>query len=178
MAATGAKAGDRVLDAGCGTGEYSLALARLGLDVVAADVAAGMLSTLRRKLAAEADLPVSVEEAHLSKPWADGRFDWILAVSVVQALPTPAFALFECCRVLRPGGTLVLVHRSRPAPGRRVRGLFPTIKAAADRLGAASWSADELGRMFFAAGSTAVTTAGDDLLLVAARRPAPTYRQG
>jgi 2-polyprenyl-3-methyl-5-hydroxy-6-metoxy-1,4-benzoquinol methylase len=47
LASRQAHPGERVLDAGCGTGNYALALARAGFAVVGIDYAAGMLASAR-----------------------------------------------------------------------------------------------------------------------------------
>jgi len=48
-----ARTGGPVLEVGCGTGRLTIPLARLGLEVWAVDVSAGMLAQLRAKLARE-----------------------------------------------------------------------------------------------------------------------------
>src|SRR5438128_2594461 len=44
------RAGDRVLDAGCGPGRFTLELRRLGADVVALDISPTQLELLRQRL--------------------------------------------------------------------------------------------------------------------------------
>lgn len=54
--------GNRVLDAGCGTGEYTLALAQAGFHVTGIDFAPGMLASTREKMLPELAESVSVQQ--------------------------------------------------------------------------------------------------------------------
>ena len=45
--------GAQVLDAGCGTGTYALALAKAGFNVIGIDYASGMLARARAKVTSE-----------------------------------------------------------------------------------------------------------------------------
>lgn len=44
----------------------------------------------------------------LTLPFADAVFDTVLATQVLEHVPEPALLLAEMCRVLRPGGVLLL----------------------------------------------------------------------
>jgi SAM-dependent methyltransferase len=93
--AVGLGPGVRVLDAGCGTGEFcALALAR-GAQVSGIDVAEGMLA-LARERAPEADLRVG-DIGHL--PWADDAFDVVTAFNAVQFTDDVLATIAELARV-------------------------------------------------------------------------------
>src|SRR3954471_16358992 len=69
-------AGDRVLDAGCGPGRFSLELARIGARVVAADLSPGQLELHRRRTADVEDAIEARVVADVTQlPFADGEFD-------------------------------------------------------------------------------------------------------
>jgi len=101
-------AGMSVLDIGCGTGNYSLALAREGLKVTGVDISPAMLASARAKAEAEG-LAVEFLQADAGQlPFPDNCFDGVLSVSALEFLPDLAAALRESYRVLKPGGRLVV----------------------------------------------------------------------
>lgn len=105
--------GQRVLDAGCGSGEYTRALARALPDseVVGCDREPRYLAYARRTSAIQGLPRVVFEEGDLRRlPFPDGAFDAIWAKHVLQWVGTPRTAVAELLRVLRPGGRIVLVH--------------------------------------------------------------------
>jgi ubiquinone/menaquinone biosynthesis C-methylase UbiE len=93
--------GARVLDVGCGTGHFAQPLAG-GNGVIGLDLSAGMLRFARAK----GIVPVLASGAEL--PFRNGRFDVVLATSVIQLVPDgPAFVA-ELVRVAKPGGRIVV----------------------------------------------------------------------
>ena len=99
-----------VLDAGCGTGNYAIALAQAGFYVIGTDFAAGMLAKAQDKVTHDLSRLVSFQQADLNVPleFPEARFDHIISISVLQAMADPLFTLGELHRMLKPGGTLVL----------------------------------------------------------------------
>jgi SAM-dependent methyltransferase len=94
-------AGMRVLDVGCGSGDFcALALAR-GASASGIDAAPAMLEIARRR-APEADLRVGAMDA---LPWEDGTFDAVTGFNVLQFADDPVSALREWARV---GGALAV----------------------------------------------------------------------
>ncbi len=99
----------RALDAGCGTGVCSLALAERAGRVVAFDLSDGSLRTARRLAeGAGAERFTFAQGSLLQLPFRDAAFDLVWSWGVVHHTADPARALDELARVLRPGGTLVL----------------------------------------------------------------------
>jgi ubiquinone/menaquinone biosynthesis C-methylase UbiE len=99
-----------VADIGTGTGVLALELARLGLRVVAIDSSPRMLDAAREKAEREglARIDLRLGDAG-ALPLADGEVDAALAHMVVQYLASPAEALREMARAIRPGGAVVVV---------------------------------------------------------------------
>jgi len=100
--------GLRVLDIGCGTGRYLL---RLGLrgptQLVGCDVSARMLERARDKGASVSPPPMLVRADVLSLPFAEARFDAVVAGLVLGHVEDLARAVGEIARVLSSGGVAV-----------------------------------------------------------------------
>jgi ubiquinone/menaquinone biosynthesis C-methylase UbiE len=99
-----------ILDAGCGTGSYAIALAQAGFQVIGADFASGMLAKAKTKITPELSESVSFRQADMNRPldFAESRFHHIISISVLQAVANPLFTLGELRRLLKPNGTLIL----------------------------------------------------------------------
>ena len=98
-------AGDRVLDLGCGAGEFALALRDAGAEVVAVDVAR---EALRRAAARVPGLDARLWACGAPLPVDDGAVDVVWAGEVIEHVVDVARWLSEVRRVLRPRGTLLL----------------------------------------------------------------------
>ncbi|MFI1164625.1 class I SAM-dependent methyltransferase [Streptomyces sp. NPDC020801] len=125
---SGAGAGDRVLDVGCGTGYLTRRMAaRVGPagTVTGVDPSPPVLAYARRRSTARGSAPCTYREGvaeDLDLP--DASFDTVVTSLMLHHLPQelrPA-ALCEMCRVLRPGGRLLVVEFRPPksAVGRRL----------------------------------------------------------
>ena len=127
LSMAGAREGDRVLDAGCGTGIYSIELAKKGAFVAGLDASSGMLEWARVK-AGRAGLKIDFIQADALKiPFPDGHFDLVISVCMLCFVKEREAALLEMKRVLRPGGRAVIAllnSRSPWALMRRAKGLF------------------------------------------------------
>jgi SAM-dependent methyltransferase len=93
-------------DIGCGRGEYLTSFARRGFSVVGVDSAASaqlMADGYRVEIA-------DVERSPI--PIADNAVDYVYSKSVIEHLHHPNTMLSECRRILRPGGTAVIMTPS------------------------------------------------------------------
>lgn len=97
--------GQRILDAGCGSGPMSVALMRAGADVSGFDASAAMIDIARMDLP-ETDL--RVHDLAEPLPWADASFDTVVASLVLHYLPDWSGPLAEFHRVLTAGGRLLI----------------------------------------------------------------------
>jgi SAM-dependent methyltransferase len=111
------RAGDRLLDLGCGEGRHALEAWCGGrADVIAADLTLSDLATVRdRRAALAGERAASADNAlhllatdALRLPFADGTFDRVVCSEVLEHLPDYETALDEICRVLKPGGLLAV----------------------------------------------------------------------
>ncbi|GCF15263.1 hypothetical protein Harman_31980 [Haloarcula mannanilytica] len=100
----------RTLDVGCGTGVISFLLSELGHDVTGVDYSVEMLEKAREKGSEKDAAPnfrVGDAEA-LEQP--DNTYDMVTSRHLIWTLPSPAQAIEEWCRVVRPGGRLILIE--------------------------------------------------------------------
>lgn len=102
-------AGKRVLEIGCGRGEFAVWLAAHPAGparVTAADVSPVALRKGRALVAARTVCWLVGDIERIAH--ADGTFDTVISCETVEHLHQPARAVAELARVLRPGGRLFL----------------------------------------------------------------------
>ncbi|MEL5297312.1 malonyl-ACP O-methyltransferase BioC [Serratia nevei] len=95
--------GERLLDAGCGTGYFSRLWRERGKQVTALDLAPGMLDVARQRQAAHHYLLGDIEQV----PLPDAAMDICFSSLVVQWCSDLPAALAELYRVTRPGGAIL-----------------------------------------------------------------------
>jgi phosphatidylethanolamine/phosphatidyl-N-methylethanolamine N-methyltransferase len=121
-AADAAGANGEILVVGVGTG-LELGLLPKSLRVVGIDLSSQMLNIARERVARKALRHIKalnvMDAAALEFPAA--RFDVALAPYVMSVVPSPAKALDEMWRVLRPGGQIVIVNHFSAEKGLRAR---------------------------------------------------------
>ncbi|MFE8014111.1 class I SAM-dependent methyltransferase [Streptomyces antibioticus] len=111
VAGLGLRTGDRVLDAGCGTGRaltpLRAAVGPTGV-VVGLDLTPAMLEAAVRAGRDRDGRLLLGDVAAL--PLRSGSFDAVFGAGLVSHLADPTGNLRELARVVRPGGTLALFH--------------------------------------------------------------------
>jgi SAM-dependent methyltransferase len=156
-------AGERILDAGCGTGANLRALVRAGSEPVGLDFSRGMLRVARRAAGgvalaqADLDAPLPVQAA---------AFDAVLCALVGEHLDRPFHFFREAHEALAPGGRFVfsVFHPEMAAAGLEANFEREGVEY---RLGAYRHSVDDyLGAMADAGFARLVVheLAGDDAL--------------
>jgi malonyl-CoA O-methyltransferase len=98
----------RVADVGCGKGRFLKHLAAWfpGVELIGVDISKAMLAQLPPGVRA-------VEGSLLRIPLADGELDGALAVESLEHSLLPEQAVAELCRVVRPGGSVLLIDKHR-----------------------------------------------------------------
>jgi SAM-dependent methyltransferase len=100
----------RVLDAGCGSGRLTVALALAGAEVTGFDTSSARLGDARRR-AGGAGVELELVEADFNAPlpFAGASFDVVTSRLALMAADDPVATLRELGRVLEPDGRLVTV---------------------------------------------------------------------
>lgn len=100
----------KLLDIGTGTGQMLELLAPRIISGVGLDASRGMLALARSRLSRPGLTHCAVRLGDMYRlPMADASFDHVVLQMVLHYAEDPAAALAEAIRVLRPGGTLVVV---------------------------------------------------------------------
>jgi SAM-dependent methyltransferase len=101
-------AGKRILDAGCARGRFLKQLTTLQARLYGVDLTETFVASARR----------NVPEATFARgslsalPFASATFDAVYCIEVLEHLPDTKLALSEMIRVLKPGGTLLVIDKS------------------------------------------------------------------
>jgi len=98
------KEGMKILEPGCGRGEFLRVFKSLGMEVVGLDISEEARELLRED---EIELAVCDVEADTGLPFPDDSFDVIYNKSFMEHLEHPDFFLKEAFRILKPGGMVL-----------------------------------------------------------------------
>jgi SAM-dependent methyltransferase len=106
------RAGDRALDVGAGSGEFTAALAQAGTAALGVEVAE---AALERARGSHPDLDFRLVPFDGPLPFEDGSFELVWASEVIEHVTDTARWLSEVRRVLVPSGRLLV---TTPSHGR------------------------------------------------------------
>jgi ubiquinone/menaquinone biosynthesis C-methylase UbiE len=98
--------GERILDAGCGTGVFTLDVLGAGAQVVGLELSLPMLLRAGRKL--EGHLFHMVRGDMRKLPFADNAFDKTVSVTAIEFIVDATATIGELFRVTKPGGCIVV----------------------------------------------------------------------
>lgn len=100
--------GLKVLEVGCGVGDFALYLASQNANVSAVDFSDKAISIAKEKAKAQGkQVEFSVADAQ-ALTFEDNTFDLLFSCECLEHLPDPERALSEFYRVLKPSGRLIL----------------------------------------------------------------------
>jgi ubiquinone/menaquinone biosynthesis C-methylase UbiE len=105
--------GLRILDAGCGTGNFSLTLAARGAEMVGVDRSAAMLARARRQSREGPGRLAWVRGDLAQLPFPAHSFDGVISIVALDFMNCREAVIRELGRVLKPGGFLVLAVLNR-----------------------------------------------------------------
>ena len=101
-------AGTAILDVGCGTGNFSLKLARLGCSVTGIDISEKMLGSARKKSRKEGFPAEFLLMDASDLRFADESFDAVVSMAALEFMQDQQKTLDEMFRVLKKGGKLLV----------------------------------------------------------------------
>lgn len=104
------KAGMRVLDVACGTGNLAIPAAHAGADVAGIDIAPNLIEQAQARATAE-NLNVVFEVGDAENlPYEDVSFDVVMTMFGAMFAPRPAVTAAELVRVCKPGGLIAMAN--------------------------------------------------------------------
>jgi ubiquinone/menaquinone biosynthesis C-methylase UbiE len=106
--------GDRILDAGCGTGVFTSDVLATGANVVGLELSLPMLIRAGRKLQGHLFTMVQGDMRHL--PFADEEFDKAVSVTAIEFIENVTTAISQLFRVTKPGGRIVVATLNSLSP--------------------------------------------------------------
>ncbi|MFC1948075.1 class I SAM-dependent methyltransferase [Chloroflexota bacterium] len=106
--------GDRILDAGCGTGIFTLDFLNTGAIVTGLDISRGMLLNAITGLK---NLPFfAVQGDMLNLPFKDNLFEKTVSITALEFIEDAQTAVNELFRVTRPGGVVIAATLNSLSP--------------------------------------------------------------
>jgi len=109
-----ASPGDTILDAGCGTGIFTIDFLKAGATVTGIDISHRMLLNA---VTALKNLPFyAVQGNMLTLPFPDDEFDKTVSITALEFIREAQTAVNELFRVTRPGGIVVVATLNSLSP--------------------------------------------------------------
>ncbi len=106
--------GERILDAGCGTGLFTLDFLSRGAHVTGLELSLPMLEGARRRAGTIRFEGVQGNMSNL--PFADASFDKVVSITALEFVADAAGAVRELLRVTRTGGLVVVATLNSLSP--------------------------------------------------------------
>jgi ubiquinone/menaquinone biosynthesis C-methylase UbiE len=103
------------LDAGCGTGDHSIRIAKRGFHCIGVDISEWVLAQAAKKIEkAGVQEKVALQCHALGRlPFSDGGFDVVHCRGVLMHIPRWEVAVQDLCRVLKPGGGIAILENNQ-----------------------------------------------------------------
>lgn len=106
--------GEKILDAGCGTGVFTLDFLTQGAEVVGLDISAPMLKFAEKKAEGYSFSVVQGDMIYL--PFKDNSFDHTVSITALEFIEDAQTAINELFRVTKPGGQVVVATLNGLSP--------------------------------------------------------------
>ena len=106
--------GETILDAGCGTGVFTLDILSLGTQIVGLDISFPMLRRAMEKAEKYPLYPVLGDIGTL--PFREGSFDKVVSITAIEFIEDTRSAVAELFRVTKKGGVIVVANLNILSP--------------------------------------------------------------
>jgi len=118
------RTGDSVLDLACGPGHLSIELSKRGaFEVIGLDISHALIEIAKTN-AREAATNIEFKQGNASAmPFQADRFNFVISVLAFKNFKTPLEVLKEIHRVLKPGGSALILDLDRNSSLKKVKGL-------------------------------------------------------
>lgn len=118
LALGGFSPGSAILEVGCGTGDYSLLLARIDYRMTGVDLSSKSIEAARTKasILGVSDVAFMVSDAEALSEVPENSVDGVVSFSTLRYVPDLKQALLAIRRVLKPKGVAVLDFPNRFCP--------------------------------------------------------------
>lgn len=103
-------AGERVLEAGCGMGRYTLILARQGIKVEGMDISPVLLDKMRTYAGVGFDIPLYCADVLQFPSELEGRFDAVIGFFTLHHFHNLTKCFEAMTSLLKPGGRIVFLE--------------------------------------------------------------------
>ncbi|PET61165.1 SAM-dependent methyltransferase [Bacillus sp. AFS001701] len=114
--------GARILEVAPGPGYLSIELAKMGFDVTGVELSSDFVN-IEKINAKEANVLVDFKEGNASNlPCDENTFDFIVCSAAFKNFKDPVKALKEMYRVLKPGGTSLIIDMNFNATAQDIEG--------------------------------------------------------
>jgi ubiquinone/menaquinone biosynthesis C-methylase UbiE len=93
---------------GCGTGIFTETIVKKAKSMVATDLSDSLLAVARTRIGDHPKVKIQKENC-MATSFPSGALDSVFMANLIHVIESPSTLLEECCRILREGGTLVVV---------------------------------------------------------------------
>jgi ubiquinone/menaquinone biosynthesis C-methylase UbiE len=103
------KAGEKILDIGCGQGAFSCKLASLGVQVTGIDSSPKLIAIAKKRYSGSQNIQYKVADASKLSGEASGNFDAVCSILAIQNMDPLDDIVKSSSRVLKRGGRMLWV---------------------------------------------------------------------
>lgn len=125
---------ERILDVGCGSGDYFPIAERHNGQFFGIDYAPGMIREAIKRFPGHGKEHLYVVGAGDELPYRDNTFDLALALGYIEYFRDPSVPMRELRRVIKPGGTLIIQSYKKDLFGELDRFVLEPLKGLAKTL--------------------------------------------